>query len=284
MKKSIKVLLITAIAISTASVLSPVLSETKTYKLEAKQTLASVGREKILVRDWSFEFNKLPPKVRQKGQSELFIPIREVLVKRFAVAALAKDEGMARSEGYRVAIKNARIEILANLYLQKNLSQKVSEQDLKDEYQKYKAEVSKQSEIKVSHILLKNRSEADKVIKALGRGKKFSSLAKSKSIGPSAKKGGSLGYIAPGNMVPEFEQAAFALRNNSYTKKPVKTKFGWHVIKREGSRSRRVEPFDKVKQFLGSIIQRRKLEAITKKALAKTKVVFYDQEGKEIKN
>lgn len=88
------------------------------------------------------------------------------------------------------------------------------------------------SKIRAAHILVENHSQALKIIKALEEGASFSELARRNSNCPSGKKGGNLGKFSRGQMVREFEKAAFSLKKGEFTKTPVKTQFGYHVIKR----------------------------------------------------
>ena len=90
------------------------------------------------------------------------------------------------------------------------------------------------SKIKASHILCEKQSQALKVIEDLKSGKKFEDLAKSQSTCPSGKRGGNLGAFGRGQMVKPFETAAYDLKVGETTKEPVKTQFGYHVIKRTG--------------------------------------------------
>lgn len=90
------------------------------------------------------------------------------------------------------------------------------------------------SKIKASHILVEKQSQALKVIEDLKSGKKFEDLAKNQSTCPSGKRGGNLGSFGRGQMVKPFETAAFDLKVGETTKEPVKTQFGYHVIKRTG--------------------------------------------------
>ncbi len=84
--------------------------------------------------------------------------------------------------------------------------------------------------VNASHILVKTKEEADSIIEALKAGKSFSDLAKEKSSCPSGKKGGNLGWFTHGQMVREFEKAAFSMKKGEVSM-PVKTQFGWHIIK-----------------------------------------------------
>lgn len=88
--------------------------------------------------------------------------------------------------------------------------------------------------VKVSHILVKHQYEAEDVLRALSSGKSFEELAKRYSTCPSSADGGDLGFFSRGRMDEDFEDAAYLLKSGEYTKKPVRTKFGYHIIKRTG--------------------------------------------------
>lgn len=90
------------------------------------------------------------------------------------------------------------------------------------------------SKIRASHILCRTKPEAEEIINKLGSGGSFEELAKDRSLCPSGKRGGDLGFFGKGQMVKEFERAAFKLQKGETTSEPVKTEFGWHVIKRTG--------------------------------------------------
>jgi peptidyl-prolyl cis-trans isomerase C len=116
-------------------------------------------------------------------------------------------------------------------------------------------------EYNARHILLKTQEEAVAVIASLDKGADFSELAKEKSTGPSGKNGGKLGWFAPGQMVKPFSDAAAALEKDSYSKEPVETQFGWHVIILDDARDLTPPPFDDVKERLKLMIANQKLQA-----------------------
>ncbi|MDF1539754.1 MAG: peptidylprolyl isomerase [Candidatus Thorarchaeota archaeon] len=92
----------------------------------------------------------------------------------------------------------------------------------------------KPGKVRTSHILVEKHSKALEIISSIREGKDFKEMAMQFSTCPSKKKGGDLGFFGKGQMVPEFEKAAFALNVGQMTNDPVKTKFGYHVIKRTG--------------------------------------------------
>lgn len=91
-------------------------------------------------------------------------------------------------------------------------------------------------EIRASHILVMNETHAKELIERIKKGESFEALAQQFSKCPSGKKGGDLGFFAKGQMVPEFERAAFVLDKGKITEKPVRTKFGFHIIKKTDER------------------------------------------------
>jgi len=92
----------------------------------------------------------------------------------------------------------------------------------------------KAGKVRASHILVDKHSQALALISKIAEGEDFGKVARAHSTCPSKKKGGDLGWFTKGQMVPEFERAAFALNAGAMTRDPVKTKFGYHIIKRTG--------------------------------------------------
>lgn len=116
-------------------------------------------------------------------------------------------------------------------------------------------------EFKARHILVNTQGEATTLITELDGGADFQELAKENSTGPSAPSGGDLGWFPPDRMVPEFSQAVVALSNGEYTKTPVQTQFGWHVILREDSRESAAPPYESVRDVLKQQVESQKLQA-----------------------
>jgi peptidyl-prolyl cis-trans isomerase C len=115
-------------------------------------------------------------------------------------------------------------------------------------------------EYKASHILVETQDEAVAVIAELDGGADFAELAKSKSTGPSGPSGGQLGWFAPAQMVPPFSAAAAQLEKGSYTRDPVETQFGWHVILLEDSRESTPPSFDELKDRLKLAMANKRLQ------------------------
>ena len=116
-------------------------------------------------------------------------------------------------------------------------------------------------EYNARHVLVETREEAVAVITSLDDGADFSEVAMEKSTGPSGKTGGKLGWFAPGQMVKPFSDATAVLETGTYTREPVETQFGWHVIMLDDVRDITPPPFDDVKERLKMLLANQKLQA-----------------------
>jgi peptidyl-prolyl cis-trans isomerase C len=130
------------------------------------------------------------------------------------------------------------------------IESKLSPELLKERYDAFVANNPPREEAHARHILLEKEVDATNLIAHLDGGMDFAEAAKKYSTGPSASKGGDLGYFGRGDMVKPFSDAAFAMKKGEYTKKPVKTKFGWHVIKVEDLRKVEAPTFEALKPRL----------------------------------
>ncbi len=177
----------------------------------------------------------------------------EVLNEALDLIAIAVD---ARSRGLdKEPEVAARIELQSlNVLAQASITRFVAENEIGDEQlraaydEQYVAEPKQ--EYKARHILLKTEEEAQGVIKELEGGADFAELAKAKSTGPSASNGGDLGWFSRDAMVKPFGDAVATMDAGSFTKSPVQTQFGFHVILSEGSRTAPPPDFDSVKETL----------------------------------
>ena len=238
--------------------------------------LARVGKEAITqadleaaAEDLGEQFDQLPPEQRRLAVLAALIDIKS-LAQEAEKAKLDKDKVVARR------IDFLRERALHNAYFEKNAVSAITDADLKGRYDKEIAATPPVEEIHAKHILVKTKDEALAAIKELDAGKSFDEVAKEKSSGPSGPDGGDLGFFGPGQMVPPFEKAAFALQPGTYTKEPVETQFGWHVI--EVLEKRRQEPpaFDQVKDQVRQVVMRERYIALVGKARGELKVEYVD--------
>lgn len=193
---------------------------------------------------------------------------REVMYQKAKKVKIDKDPKVA------YVLKQQKIDLMVKALVSKELSKKpIKEKQLKKLYNE-KVAGADLKEFKASHILLKTEDEAKAVIAELDSGDDFAKLAEKKSTGPSAKSGGDLGWFAAGRMVPPFARAVSEMKKGTYSKKPVQTKFGWHVIKLEDTRKTEPPKYEDVKRQLESSINQQRLQQYVQKLRDKAKVVI----------
>jgi peptidyl-prolyl cis-trans isomerase C len=222
-------------------------------------TIATVNGTKIT--EWTLKRyasqRGLPPEMPKGQQREALI---EELVNRELIYRDAVSIGIDRAPAIVNEIAHQRVNIIASTMLNRSSDRfAVDEVILKKEYENRKSELGGK-ELKARHILLKTEDEAKAVIEELNKGDDFATLAGKKSTGPSAVSGGDLGWFATDQMVKPFSDAAAKLKKGSYTKTPVKTQFGWHVILLEDSRLVDPPKFDDIKEQIRVGVQNKLIE------------------------
>jgi peptidyl-prolyl cis-trans isomerase C len=188
-------------------------------------------------------------------QNQVFNEFINIIV----TAQDAAHKGLDKQENVRTAIALQRLELLSRVALQQTAqADKPTEAELKKAYDE-RYGTAKHTEYMARHILVKTEDEANKLIKQLNKGAKFADLAKANSIGPTGKNGGELGWFDPSQMAPPFAEAVAALKPGQYTKKPVQTQFGWHIILLEKTREAAPPAMSDVKDELTAMVEREKL-------------------------
>ena len=242
------------------------------------QTLATVNGKKVTLADIKRQYEALPPALKQRTSFEEARPqlIQQAVVQKiFALEARAK--GFEKKPEVKEAYQIAHDTILHQYFIRDFARKTKDEAAVKKEYEEFKKNYSSGTEYKARHILVKTRKEADDLIRKLGKGANFAELAKTYSTGPSASNGGDLGYFREGAMVKPFENAVKLLDNGKYTKKPIKTNFGWHVILLEDKRQAKAPPIKDVKVQIQQRITEKKLQAHLKTLEKKYKVNIKDE-------
>lgn len=196
----------------------------------------------------------------QVDSPELRKNIRENLIKRELMLQESTKLGLDKTPEALQEIDLARQSVLINAYLVDFVKKNpISDEVLKQEYEARKAKLGGK-EYNARHILVETEDEAKAIIVQLGKKVKFEKLvAKSKDTGTAAQ-GGSLGWAAPSNFVAPFATALQGLKKGEYTKTPVQTQFGWHVIQVEDERAMKVPAFEEVKPQLQQRLQQQAIQ------------------------
>jgi len=182
------------------------------------------------------------------------------LVEMYVAAQQAEKEGLAKGEdGARIQLMHQSA--LADLAGRKFLEGKEpTPEELKAEYDKQVAALPK-TEYRARHILVESEAKARELIASLDGGARFETLAQENSTDSSAQEGGDLGWFAPGRMVKPFADAVEKLEKGTYTKEPVQSEFGWHVIKLEDTRPLDVPSYEAVESQLGQLVRQNKFQS-----------------------
>ncbi|WP_068083943.1 peptidylprolyl isomerase [Polycladidibacter stylochi] len=239
---------------------------------ELDDIVAKVGKQEVTEADLAFAARDYAPQLQRVPPTEWRKVLIDVMVEMDVLANAAEKNGMENDENFKRLMKFERNRALRNVYYQKFIASAVSDDQVKAAYDERYANFEGTPQISARHILLKTEEEAKEVIKELEGGADFAELAKKKSTGPSGANGGELGYFSKGQMVPEFEQAAFAMKKGEFSKEPVKTQFGYHVIKVEDSRKTPKPTFDQVKDNIKQELTVAKYKEVMEKLKADTKV------------
>lgn len=208
----------------------------------------------------------------QADSPELRKAIRDDMINLEVMAQEAVKAGLDKNPDVVQQVELAKQSVLVGAFVQDYAkNHPISEDQLKQEYDKLKAKLGNK-EYNTRHILVGTEAEAKDIIAQLGKKAKFEKLAaKSKDTG-SAAQGGSLGWAVPGNFVPEFANALLNLKKGEYTKEPVQSQFGWHVIKLDDTRELKVPPFEEVKAQLQQRLQQQSIKKAIDELRAKAKI------------
>lgn len=199
---------------------------------------------------------RLPARMRQVPLQVVFELLLDSLINTKLVAGQAREQGLHEEEKIKRQMARIEDQILERAFLVRYIEERVTEDALQERYEKLVEETKDKEEISARHILVETEGKAREIIADLKKGEDFAELAKKRSTGPSASAGGDLGFFSADQMVPEFAKAAFALDKGQFTETPVKTQFGWHVIKVEDRRATKPPTVEEVSETLRADLAR----------------------------
>jgi peptidyl-prolyl cis-trans isomerase C len=201
--------------------------------------------------------------------------VKEEVVLREVFMQEAERRGLGASPDYKAQMELARQSIMIReLFSDFQKKNPVTDADVQAEYEKFKSQ-STGTEYHARHILVENEEEAKGIITQIKGGAKFEEVAKKSSKDPgSAENGGDLDFAKPEGYVPEFSQAMTKLKKGEMTESPVKTQFGFHVIKLEETREAQFPPLEEVKPQIQQRLAQVKLQAYQEKLRNAAKTDF----------
>ena len=237
---------------------------------------ANVSDHIITAQDVLDAYGRLPSKLKEKPLPELYPNIINELINQHLITEQAYKEKLDLNKKVIDQIKKNKDQILARFWINNFILNQTKRENIEIFYNNYLKEFKSSKEFNASHILVKEEQQALDILKTLENKAKFSQLAKTQSIGPSGKNEGNLGWFTSGQMVKEFEKAVFSLKKGEITKKPVKTKFGFHIILLNDVRNSKPKKLSEIQQNIINRIKKNSLSNLEKKLRKNRKIIIND--------
>ena len=226
------------------------------------EVVARVGEETITEGEVAIARQEFGEELNMVPEEQQRSVVIDALVNMKLMAAAARDEGLHETEDYDALLEFLQLQTLRNLYVEQVILNSLTPEDLERGYQELVvSQFQPEEQVRARHILVDTEEEAREIIAELQGGASFEELAV-RSKDPSGQNGGDLGFFGRGQMVPPFEEAAFALEPGAITEEPVQSQFGWHVIRLEERRTSEPPPLAEVEEELRQYLLRQEFETV----------------------
>src|SRR5450432_4288863 len=243
---------------------------------EANPVLAKVNGAEIRQSDLALAEEELGPSLAQMDPATKKENVLAFLIDMKIVSKAAEDKKIENGEEFKKRLAFTRNRLLMDSLLATEGKAATTDEAMKKVYEDASKQITGEQEVHARHILVETEDEAKAVKDELGKGADFAELAKKKSKDPGASDGGDLGFFTKDQMVPEFSAVAFALEPGKISD-PVKSQFGWHIIKVEEKRNRQAPDFDQVKAQIETYVTRKAQADYVAKLREAAKVERMDQ-------
>lgn len=252
-----------------------------TYKVYAERNngvAAVVNGEQITVAEIKEAYNENPQVKSQVSFEEFYDRALEVMINSKLALQAATAANIQASTEYQKELAAMQDDLARKVYIEQQITQKVTDADVKKVYDEYVSSFKSEKEIKAKHILVDNEKLAEEIITKLNKkSAKFDDLAKQYS-----KDQADLGYFTAEAMVPEFSEAAFAMKKGTFSQKPVKTEFGYHVILVEDIRDSKPLPIEAVADQIKNNLSQQAVGQIVSELHNNAQIEKFDLKGKKI--
>ncbi|MBE9605557.1 peptidylprolyl isomerase [Acetobacteraceae bacterium H6797] len=245
--------------------------------------VAKVDGDEIRLSDLVEAADTLPDQLRSTPPQVLLPMILDQLIAQKALVAQARRQGLDKDEEVRRRIQRAEEQELQQAMVQREVLPMVTEDAVKARYDRDIANRPPEEEVHARHILVASEAEAKQVLAEVRRpGANFADIAKRRSADPGASNGGDLGFFKKGDMVPEFANAAFALKPGEISAAPVQSPFGWHIIKVEERRTAPPPRYEEVRDQLRSAMLEEAVGQVVERAKATAQVQRFNLDGSPV--
>jgi peptidyl-prolyl cis-trans isomerase C len=243
---------------------------------DANPVLAKVNGAEIRQSDVALAEEELGPSLAQMDPATKKENVLAFLIDMKIVAKAAEDKKVENNEDFKKRLAFTRNRLLMDSLLATEGKAATTDEAMKKVYEDASKQITGEQEVHARHILVETEDEAKAIEEELKKGADFAELAKKKSKDPGASDGGDLGFFTKDQMVPEFSTVAFSLEPGKISD-PVKSQFGWHVIKVEEKRNRKAPDFDQVRAQIETYVTRKAQADYVAKLRADAKVERMDQ-------
>jgi len=240
------------------------------------KVLAKVNGSEIRQSDLALAEEELGPSLSQMDPATKDENVLSFLIDMKIVAKAAEDEKIADTDDFKKRMAFTRNRLLMDSLLGAKGKAATTDEAMKKVYEEASKQISGEQEVHARHILVETEDEAKAVKAELDKGADFAELAKKKSKDPGASDGGDLGFFTKDQMVPEFSEVAFKLEPGKISD-PVKSQFGWHIIKVEEKRNRKPPDFAQVKSQIETYVMRKAQADYVGKLRESAKIERMDQ-------
>jgi peptidyl-prolyl cis-trans isomerase C len=244
--------------------------------------VARVDGTELHLSDVEAAQQSLPPQAQKMPLEQIYPMLLDRLVDGMLITEAGRKEHLEQDPELQVRLKRYEDRLIQEAYLNRAIKAAETEDQLKARYETFAKDKAGREEVHAQHILVKTEDEAKSVIAELDKGADFGELAKKYSTDPSASSGGDLGYFGHDDMVKPFTDAAFALPKGQYTKTPVKTEFGWHVIKVEDRRESKPPSFEAAREQLSRDVAHEIIDAKLQNLRGAAKIEEFGLDGKPL--
>ena len=244
------------LAVATGCVALVLLSGLPLRAQDANPVLAKVNGAEIRQSDLALAEEELGPSLAQMDPATKKENVLSFLIDMKIVSKAAEDKKVENNEEFKKRLAFTRSRLLMDSLLATEGKAATTDDAMKKVYEDASKQITGEQEVHARHILVETEDEAKAVAEELKKGADFAELAKKKSKDPGASDGGDLGFFTKEQMVPEFSAVAFTLEPGKISD-PVKSQFGWHIIKVEEKRSRKAPDFDQVRAQIETYVIRK---------------------------
>lgn len=240
------------------------------------EVLARVDGRDITRADVKFAEAEIGPELNNVPEADRLRAVVEYLVDNTILAAAAEKENLGNGTEFQLRLDYYRKRALRDTLFDVKVQKAVGEADAKKFYDDQVAKITPEEEFRARHILVEKEDDAKAIADRIAKGEDFAAIAKASSKDPgSGANGGDLGYFGKGQMVKPFEDAVMALKVGQVSA-PVKSNFGFHIIKLEDRRSKPLPTFDSVKDRIVASLVSQKAQALMAELRASAKIEMID--------